>query len=714
MRPLARPRPRLLLSTCATLLASLSHTTDVRRDSVEAAIPASGSADWPTHDYGGLQDEEDAGFRSGRRLKRTSITDLRVGEAVVSEDARFGRLRDMFEVPADFLSGERVDMSKVERAEGGAHAQLVTSRDAMYVVKIASEHDWHSLHELLDDYVRFMGQHPGSLLPRFFSAFKAFDARWVVMFNWVRPAVSGHHRLYDLKGTSCSTTPSDRLVRVDLSHKRVPTLKDLNFVQNEVVLHVSQAGQKHLLAQLEIDTMFLQQHQLMDYSLILSVSRVGVCDADVLQKVCYQNKSLAKAAFKAPFQTRNGYLAGVQDDQSMMHIYSLGLIDILQRFDWMKQAASGIKATRCGSEERDTVDPSTYQKRFYRYFAGRIIADSRELTKFDCMLAADEDSGQCSVLRVNGKELVDDMNPLDADLDEREKIGWPTSVVVGLSMALFGSTILLVCTMCCCVNDQLRRFFDGDLKTRSNVRAVAVRGAQDDRGLTNRARNVSGGDASGIELVDARAARPDVIEEPPSESTLEEDMGAVDRLFLPLSRQLSDIYEASELESTPMSQRFSPVTPRSPFIPTTPEVDEERIYPQVDEERVYPQVQRWGLNASGQQATQEVSPSSTWSRDLSVNPAVLTSAPPPAHWGSQASMYSSVHAAPASAPVGGSLSGWGSCASLPSSSPSSASGGYWTSGTINLARGHYAPQAQRAGSSQAVREAHQDLTSRWR
>eukprot|EP00931_Biecheleriopsis_adriatica_P075211 TRINITY_DN49131_c0_g1_i1.p1 TRINITY_DN49131_c0_g1~~TRINITY_DN49131_c0_g1_i1.p1 ORF type:complete len:530 (-),score=75.16 TRINITY_DN49131_c0_g1_i1:23-1585(-) len=321
-------------------------------------------------------------LQRSRRLKRDKKVRIDVGGNQVDEDARFPTLRSLYEVDGQFLAGKMIDMEDVVRATGGAHARLVFSEDGQFIVKVIPPVEWHSLHDNLDVYTKYLRANPNSMLPRFFSAFKYKDKRWVAMFNFIRPGLAAYQRLYDLKGTSCSIDPGDRLVRVDLHDTKIPTLKDLNFIQNEGALHVPEGLRSALLGQLRSDTSFLQGLGLMDYSLVVHVSSAGECDEAAMQQVC---RPQGDALYRANFQQQNGYTVGITEGDTMMHIYSFGIIDVLQPYNFKKSLADWYKLVHCGSEEaRDTVDPKVYQKRFVKYFEDRMKGDARALSESEC------------------------------------------------------------------------------------------------------------------------------------------------------------------------------------------------------------------------------------------------------------------------------------------------------------------------------------------
>lgn len=113
-----------------------------------------------------------------------------------------------------------------------------------------------------------MDQHPHSLLCRFFGLHSVTPeggkkAWFVVMGNLFSTDLTIHRR-YDLKGST--------LGRFTLNPKPGSTLKDLDLSES---FKLESHWHEQLMEQLDADTRFLAQMNIMDYSLLLGVHRVG-------------------------------------------------------------------------------------------------------------------------------------------------------------------------------------------------------------------------------------------------------------------------------------------------------------------------------------------------------------------------------------------------------------------------------------------------------
>lgn len=201
------------------------------------------------------------------------------------------------------------------------------------------------------------------------------------------------------------------MVRVGLGQMTNPTLKDLNFVASEKVIHLPRELAQEVVRQVQADTSFLQSNSIMDYSLIISIAKTFQCDATVLAKICSNTRS--GKLYGTTFQQRNGYATGLVEQTATIYVYSFGIIDTLQPYDIYKKVANPYKAVRCGSkEERDTVDYKQYASRFINFIRSRISTDAREITPQDCAVAGE------------GRRLVQD-DPFDDYNQARQQRNGP-------------------------------------------------------------------------------------------------------------------------------------------------------------------------------------------------------------------------------------------------------------------------------------------------
>lgn len=154
---------------------------------------------------------------------------------------------------------------------------------------------------------------------------------------------------YDLKGSTVnrSTVPKDLY---DEDEAQTNTNKDLDLREK---LYLSRQDRDDLIKQLEEDTQFLQDHNIMDYSLLLGIQK-GV-----------QHHKFRPGEQQAAL----GKLEAVAAHSAQK--YYVGIIDILQQWDfkkqlepWCKSLLGPMKYNNFHPDELSAVEPGYYRDRF--------------------------------------------------------------------------------------------------------------------------------------------------------------------------------------------------------------------------------------------------------------------------------------------------------------------------------------------------------------
>ena len=288
----------------------------------------------------------------------------------------FAHLRRQFNIrSSDYLAsinGEQELM--LERyTEGKSSAFFYYSSDGRYIVKTLTRGEINELLRILHAYVAHMRREPQSLLCRYVGLHSiqlyGLTLYFVVMQSVFVSPVAIHER-YDIKGSTV-----DRFTGRDgkLAGK---VLKDLDLQFNVLLSRTDCAS---FLRQCEADTLFLAEHGLMDYSLLLGVHytqhQVGLStDLEVLSAPVSPS-ALAQSpsyAVRSPFTRDQGgmrasYISGPS-------LYFLGVIDMLQSYNLRKRLERLWKVhARCKSAQGVSVmEPEAYRRRFLRAMAGMV------------------------------------------------------------------------------------------------------------------------------------------------------------------------------------------------------------------------------------------------------------------------------------------------------------------------------------------------------
>jgi len=233
-------------------------------------------------------------------------------------------------------------------ASGKSGSLFLRSHDNKFVLKTIERHEFEVLEDILASYVLYLEEATSSLLCRFLGAYSlkvgGVTLRFVVMNNMI--SVRDTYEIYDLKGTT-----EDRLV----DPKAHSVLKDNNFAPHTMLFQ--RPKRENLVASLQDDSDFLKSLGLMDYSLLVGISRsLEVPETNFIMR---------------------GWLGmqgnGKGDAEPETCTFEFGIIDYLQRWTPKKVAAHWLKKPTIGCcHEIDTEPPTVYSKRFYKYLHDKI------------------------------------------------------------------------------------------------------------------------------------------------------------------------------------------------------------------------------------------------------------------------------------------------------------------------------------------------------
>lgn len=227
------------------------------------------------------------------------------------------------------------------------------SSDRKFVLKTIADAEIATLVRMLPEYTAYLAANPDSMLTRYLGVFSLDDngisTQFVVMNN-IFEGAPHMDVMYDLKGTT-----EDRWVDPEPGK----CLKDNNFAETTAYFDDDAATGIHRT--ITSDTKFLEKQGIMDYSLMVAISR----DGGKFQR------NLATARFSKFMGGIKGTEAhGVTEDTIQEVTYFIGMVDMLVTYGWKKVAAHIFKSSTIGiNEEIDTVAPDRYASRF-RAFVG--------------------------------------------------------------------------------------------------------------------------------------------------------------------------------------------------------------------------------------------------------------------------------------------------------------------------------------------------------
>ncbi len=253
-------------------------------------------------------------------------------------------------------------------SEGRSGAFTFFSKNGEFLVKTQKPSDLAALRLMLPDYVRYLSKNRNSLMIRYLGAHKikmyGKELYFVVMANIFPKDVAIHER-YDLKGSwvmrhgqaGVQVTGRGQVMR-----KESPLYLD-NDIHQSIELHPAAA--KAIFKQLKSDAQFLCSQNLMDYSLLIGVVKSRMEVLDNVVPIEYSTELLANMTRDNPFLLdKTGGLRPVYVEGAST--YYLGLIDVLQKWDFWKKAEYYTKTWVLGYEREgiSAIESKRYCKRF--------------------------------------------------------------------------------------------------------------------------------------------------------------------------------------------------------------------------------------------------------------------------------------------------------------------------------------------------------------
>lgn len=230
----------------------------------------------------------------------------------------FSQIRKMCEVTSSQLQRQvlcrsmalYMNNSNISRIEGGSsHAFIFTTYDDMFVIKTITSAERKLFIKMLPKYLSRIMCHENSRLVRILGIFKLLpdNQDFLIMENIVPDKKKA--MIFDLKGSLV-----DRKVEGTEDFPKGVVLKDQNFIDCKMKIRLGEEQMKEILSTLEEDFELLESENIMDYSILLAVY-----DRNLRNDNRYCFNSLGKS-------------------------YSLGIIDILQEYNFVKISEKNIKS----------------------------------------------------------------------------------------------------------------------------------------------------------------------------------------------------------------------------------------------------------------------------------------------------------------------------------------------------------------------------------
>ncbi|PAV65693.1 hypothetical protein WR25_09753 [Diploscapter pachys] len=293
---------------------------------------------------------------------------------------------DQFEYLRSLTSYEP-EPDQTDGSKTGSTPRFFTSYDKKFVIKSMDSEAVAELHSILKDYHCYVVERQGkTLLPQYLGLYRLTiensETYFVVMRNVFGRKYNVHMK-FDLKGSTVSRAASDKE-----KAKELPTLKDNDFLDQNIKLKLPGEVRQQLLDMLGSDTEWLSKGHLMDYSLLLGIHDCERAAAEAANRPIEQTSEesadeLAPTPPDSPLPSTGAFppISGGPDlddefyaiasstDSDKKLIYFIGLVDILTYYGVKKRTATAAKTMKYGAEAENisTVRPEQYAKRLMEF-----------------------------------------------------------------------------------------------------------------------------------------------------------------------------------------------------------------------------------------------------------------------------------------------------------------------------------------------------------
>ncbi|CAH8839907.1 unnamed protein product [Trichobilharzia szidati] len=208
----------------------------------------------------------------------------------------FKSLRDRFGVKKlDYWDAFTRYQPLWDSTRGKSGSKFLVTYNRQFVAKTISSEEVEQMHHMLEEYYSYIVKgHGQTLLPQYLGLYRLTvndqETYILVMRNVFSPRLAIHKK-YDLKNIvfpshqpKRSGSAVDREANEKEKSKPLPTLKDADFLTDICKIHIGEEAKKKLLSTLESDILFLQENNLIDYSLL-----IGVHDPEIALTTSHEN-----------------------------------------------------------------------------------------------------------------------------------------------------------------------------------------------------------------------------------------------------------------------------------------------------------------------------------------------------------------------------------------------------------------------------------------
>lgn len=294
----------------------------------------------------------------------------------------------------------------ISKSQGKSGSFFISTDDNYYMVKTLRVDEFELIrHTFLNKYVQYLTYNKKSLLCRIYGMYNIILSQGdemliIVMRNTIGDFKDNIIAKYDLKGST-----ANRRSDFDMETNDSSTMKDLNFNEYEHGIMLNKEHIKHFRNMTKLDSTFLRDLELMDYSVFLvklTLSKeqaIDIFGREIREK---QDNAFNDLMISQSINDTENVITPNSDDNLKINenskprssivgfgqffntkhykqylfpsltpgvAYILAIIDYFQMFNFYKYVESGLKTKFSKNAEGvSCVDPKTYSDRFIKYF----------------------------------------------------------------------------------------------------------------------------------------------------------------------------------------------------------------------------------------------------------------------------------------------------------------------------------------------------------
>ncbi|CAD8134016.1 unnamed protein product [Paramecium pentaurelia] len=241
----------------------------------------------------------------------------------------------------NFMQGDLSTLTELT-STGKSGSFFYYSQDGLYTIKTISEKEFYLFKKILINYFNYLKDSPNTLIIKLYGLHKISingkETCFIVMGNIFKTEYQIHKK-YDIKGSKYKRSTQ---LNVDPDVAR----KDLDFISNNEIISIDKKRRQELIEQIEKDSEFLSNNNLLDYSLLIGIHFIE-----------------SKKEFQMIENLRDfKIIKSIEEDK----LFFFGIIDILTEFNTQKQLESCFKRIIQGPQI-SAIPPKEYSLRFKNF-----------------------------------------------------------------------------------------------------------------------------------------------------------------------------------------------------------------------------------------------------------------------------------------------------------------------------------------------------------